>query len=83
MSVEFADLSPGDAAPLSVKFEGLPAHVTAVTRKRALVLVPTLDGGGDCGVSLSVGEEPTPDGPTILRLEEVAQEGLRVLREEL
>jgi sugar lactone lactonase YvrE len=58
VSIEFANLSPGDAKTLSLKFDGSPAHVSAATYKRALVLVPKLDGGGDCEVSLSLGEEP-------------------------
>jgi sugar lactone lactonase YvrE len=62
VSIEFAKLSPNDAQTLSVKFDGSPAHVTAATHKRALVLVPKLDGGGDCEVSLSVGEEPKAVG---------------------
>jgi sugar lactone lactonase YvrE len=57
VSIEFAKLSPNDAHTLSVKFDGSPAHVSAATRKRALVLVPKLDGGGDCEVSLSLGED--------------------------
>src|SRR5438552_2587783 len=62
VSIEFARLSPNDAQTLSVKFEGSPAHVTAATHKRALVLVPNRDGGGDCEVSLSLGEEPKAVG---------------------
>src|SRR6266705_1588335 len=62
VSIEFARLSPNDAQTLSVKFEGSPAHVTAATHKRALVLVPKLDGGGDCEVLLSLDEEPKAVG---------------------
>ena len=62
VSVEFAKLSPNDAKTLSVAFDGNPAHVSAVTYKRALVLVPKLDGGGECEVTLSLGEEPKPIG---------------------
>jgi sugar lactone lactonase YvrE len=62
VSIEFAKLSPDDAKTLNVKFDGSPAHVTAATHKRALVLVPKLDGGGDCEVSLFLGEEPKPVG---------------------
>jgi sugar lactone lactonase YvrE len=58
VSIEFASLSPGDAKTVSVKFKGSPAHVSAVTYKRALVLAPNLDSGGECEVSLSLGEEP-------------------------
>src|SRR5947199_3774060 len=61
-SIEFARLSPNDAQTLSVKFEGSPAHVTAAAHKRALVLVRNRDGGGDCEVSLSIGEEPKAVG---------------------
>jgi sugar lactone lactonase YvrE len=56
VSVEFAKLSPDDAKTLNVNFDGSPAHVTAATHKRALVLVPKLDSGGGCEVTLSVGE---------------------------
>jgi sugar lactone lactonase YvrE len=62
VSIEFAKLSPDDAKTLSVKFDSSPAHVTAATHKRALVLVPKLDSGGECEVSLSLGEEPKPVG---------------------
>ena len=66
VSVEFANLSPGDAKTLNVKFDGSPAHVTAATHKRALVLVPKLDGGGECEVSLSLDEEPKAVGKPAL-----------------
>ena len=62
VSIEFAKLSPNDAQTLSVKFDGSPAHVTAATHKRALVLVPKLDGGGDCEVSLFLSEDPKAIG---------------------
>jgi sugar lactone lactonase YvrE len=62
VSIEFANLSPSDVKALNVKFDGSPAHVSAATHKRALVLVPKLDGGGDVEVSLSLGEEPKPRG---------------------
>jgi sugar lactone lactonase YvrE len=57
VSIEFAALSPNDAKTLNVKFDGSPAHVSVATHKRALVLVPKVDSGGDCEVSLSLGEE--------------------------
>ena len=57
VSIEFAQLLPNDAPTLSVKFDGSPAHLTATTHQRALVVVPKLDGGGDCEVSLSLSEE--------------------------
>src|SRR5260221_3679325 len=56
VSVEFAKLSPDDAKTLNVNFDGSPAHLSAATHKRALVLVPKLDGGGECDVSLSLAE---------------------------
>ncbi|HSP63288.1 MAG TPA: hypothetical protein VLQ90_09935, partial [Pyrinomonadaceae bacterium] len=62
VSIEFAKLSPNDARTLRVQFDGGPAHVTAATHKRALVLVPKLDGGGDCEVAISFAEEPKPVG---------------------
>src|SRR6266404_5057638 len=62
VSIEFANLSPGEGRTLSVEFDGSPAHVSAATHKRALVLVPKFDGGGDCDVSLSRGEDPKPVG---------------------
>jgi len=58
VSVEFAKLSPDDAKTLNVNFNGSSAHVSAATYKRALVLVPNLDSGGECEVTLSLGEEP-------------------------
>jgi sugar lactone lactonase YvrE len=57
VSIEFANLSPTDGKTLSVEFDGSAAHVSAATHKRALVLVPRLDGGGDCDVSLSFGAD--------------------------
>ena len=62
VSIEFAKLSPISAPTLSVRFDGSPAHLVAATHKRALALVPKVDGGGDCEVSLSLGEEPKPVG---------------------
>src|SRR6266849_3866293 len=62
VSIEFANLSPGEGKTLSVEFDGSPAHVSAATHKRALVLVPKFDGGGDCDVSLSRGEDPKQVG---------------------
>ena len=62
VSIEFANLSPGDGKTLSVEFDGSRAHVSAATHKRALVLVPKFDGGGDCDVSLSHGDDPKPVG---------------------
>jgi sugar lactone lactonase YvrE len=58
VSLEFAKLSPDDAKTLSVKFDGNPAHLIAATHKRALVLIPKLDAGGNFEVSLHQGEEP-------------------------
>jgi sugar lactone lactonase YvrE len=58
VSIEFAKLSSNDAHTLSVKFDGSPAHITAATHKRGLMLIPKLDGGGECEVTLSFGEEP-------------------------
>jgi sugar lactone lactonase YvrE len=66
VSIEFANLSPDDAKTMTVTFDGSPAHVTAATHKRALVMVPQLDGGGDCDVSLSLGEEPKAVGKPAL-----------------
>jgi len=60
--IEFAKLSPDDARTLSVNFDNSPAHLTAAMHERALVLVPILDGGGDCEVSLSLAEEPKAVG---------------------
>jgi len=57
VSIEFAKLSPNDTHTLSVKFDGSPAHVSAAAHRRALIMVPKLDGGGECEVSLSLGEE--------------------------
>src|SRR5258708_9363789 len=62
VSIEFAKLSPDDARTLSLEFDGSPAHVSAATSKRALVLVPKLEAGGDCEVSLSFAEEPKAVG---------------------
>jgi sugar lactone lactonase YvrE len=62
VSIDFAKLSPDDAKTLSVKFAGSPVHVTAATHKRALVLVPKLDDGGDCEVSLALAEDPKAVG---------------------
>ncbi len=62
VSIEFAKLSPDDARTLSVEFDGSPAHVSAATSKRALVLVPKLEAGGDCEVSLSLAEAPKAVG---------------------
>jgi len=62
VSIEFAKLLPGDARTLSLEFDGSPAHVSAATSKRALVLVPKLEAGGDCEVSLSFAEEPKAVG---------------------
>jgi sugar lactone lactonase YvrE len=62
VSLEFAKLSPDDAKALSVEFDGSPAHLIAATHKRALVLVPKVDGGGECEVTLSLGEEPKAVG---------------------
>ena len=62
VSIEFANLSPGEGKTLSVEFDGSPAHVSVATHKRALVLVPKFDGGGDCDVSLSRGEDRKPVG---------------------
>jgi sugar lactone lactonase YvrE len=57
VSLELADLSPSDAKTLGVKFDGSSAHIIAATHKRALVLVPQLDGGGVGKVSLCLDEE--------------------------
>ncbi|HVS82266.1 MAG TPA: hypothetical protein VHE60_11095 [Pyrinomonadaceae bacterium] len=62
VSIEFAKLSPSDAKTLSVKFDGNPAHLIVATHRRALVLAPRLDAGGDVEVSLHQGEEPKPIG---------------------
>jgi sugar lactone lactonase YvrE len=62
VSIEFVSLSPNDTKTLNVNFDGSPAHISAATHKRALVLVPRLDGGGDCEVSVSLGEEPKSIG---------------------
>ena len=62
VSVELADLSPESAKTLSLRVGGSPAHVTAATRKRALVVVPKLDAGGDFEVTLHQGEEPKAFG---------------------
>src|SRR5258707_12868316 len=64
VSIEFAKLSPDDARTLSVEFDGSPAHVSAATSKRALVLVPKLEAGGDCEVSLFLAERPEAVGQT-------------------
>ncbi len=64
VSIEFAGVSPHAVKTLSVEFDGSPAHVSAATHKRALVLVPKLDSGGECEVSLSLGEEPGAVGQT-------------------
>jgi sugar lactone lactonase YvrE len=62
VSIEFASLSPGDTNALSVKFDGNPVHLIAATHKRALVLAPRLDAGGDVEVSLHQGEGAKPVG---------------------
>jgi len=62
VSVEFAKLSPNDAKTLSVRFDGSPAHLVAAMHKRALVLAPKVDAGGDLKVSVHHGEEPKPIG---------------------
>ena len=62
VSVDFANLTPESAKTLTVKFDDSSAHLTAVTHKRALVLAPTIDGGGDCEVSVDYGDETKPVG---------------------
>jgi hypothetical protein len=62
VSIEFANLSPGDAKTLSIKFDDSPAHITAATHKRALALAPKLEVGGDIEISLHQNEEPEPVG---------------------
>ena len=62
LSIELADLSSENAKTLSLRLGGSPAHLTAVSHRRALVLVPKLDAGGDCEVTLYQGEEPKPVG---------------------
>jgi sugar lactone lactonase YvrE len=62
VAIEFAGLSPTEGKTLSVEFDGSPAHVSAATHRRALVLVPTLDSGGECEVSLSLAAEPKAVG---------------------
>ncbi len=65
VSIEFARLSPDRAQTLNVKFGGNSAHVIAATPKRALVLAPKLEAGGDVGVSLHQGQEATPIGKPV------------------
>lgn len=65
VSIEFANLSPDSAKTLSVRFDGNAAHVTAVTHKRALVLAPRLDGGGNCEVSLDYGDDTKSVGSPV------------------
>lgn len=62
VSVELAHLSPESAKAVRLEFGGNAAHVTAATHKRALVLVPKQDAGGDVAVSLHLSEEPKPIG---------------------
>jgi len=65
VSIEFARLSPDSAKTLNVKFGVNSAHVIAATHRRALVLAPKLESGGDVEVSLHQGEEATSIGKPV------------------
>ena len=55
--IECSELGSDDAKTVSVKFDSDAAHIVATTGKRALVLVPSFDAGGEIEVSLQRGSK--------------------------
>jgi sugar lactone lactonase YvrE len=57
--IECADLDIGPLRTCGARFDALRGHLIGVSTRRALAIVPALDGGGDVEVALECGERRT------------------------